>query len=86
MTTNLSLKDRLTTEDGITIFDVAWTFKDDHPSTEYETGQQKGGSYVCRACNINPDCHKIYNYTFKCKDLSVKDRIEKVVHTFSSQN
>ena len=73
LTDILNLKDSLTTKDGITIFDVAQTFKDDHPATYYEAGQQKGGNYACHASNSNSNCHKRYSYSFKCKYLSLKD-------------
>ena len=53
---------------------------------QYEAGQQKGGNYACHACNIDSNCHKKYSYAFKCKYLSLKDRITKVLHTLSSRN
>ena len=49
----ISLKESLTTKDGITIFDVARALKGDHPATQYEAGQQKGSNYACHACNID---------------------------------
>ena len=86
LTDIISLKESLTTKHGITIFDVAWALKGDHPATQYEAGQQKGSNYACHACNIDSNCHKKYSYPFKCKYLSLKDRITIVLHTLSSQN
>ena len=86
LTDMISLKDSLTTKDGIVIFDVARAFKGDHPATQYEAGQQKCGNYACHACSTDSNCHKKYSYAFKCKYLSLKDRITKVLHTLSSRN
>ena len=52
MTDIISLKDSLTTKVGIIIFDVTWAFKGDHPATQYEAGQQKGGNYACHAVTL----------------------------------
>ena len=73
LTDVISLKDSLTTKDGIIICDVARAFKGDHLATQYEPRQQKGGNYACHACNIDSNGHKKYSYAFKCKYLSLKD-------------
>ena len=86
LTDIISLKESLKTKDGIIIFDVARALKGDHPATQYEAGQQKGSNYACHACNIDSNCHKKYSYPFKCKYLSLRDRITIVLHTLSSQN
>ena len=36
----------------------AWTFNHDHPATQYEAGQQKGGNYASHICSIDSNCHK----------------------------
>lgn len=58
LTDIISLKESLTTKHGITIFDVAWALKGDHPATQYEAGQQKGGNYASHICSIDSNCHK----------------------------
>ena len=58
LTDILSFKESLTTKDGITIFGFAWTFNHDHPATQYEAGQQKGGNYASHICSIDSNCHK----------------------------
>ena len=56
----LNIKKTIQTPDGIQIYDTVRAFKGDHPASQFEAGQQKGGNYACHGCCINSHCIKVY--------------------------
>ena len=79
----LEIKKPLTTTDG-KAFKVR-AFKGDHPASQFEAGQQKGGNYACHGCCINSNCAKSLPHSFKCNTLSLSDRIKKILASTSSK-
>ena len=79
----LKLKDPVTV-DGIEINDTMRNFKGDHPASQFEAGQRKGGNYACHGCGINSHCIKSYVHAFKCKTLSLKNRVDKILDSVES--
>ena len=69
----------------VKITDVMRCFKGDHPAAQFEAGQQKGGNYACHICPVNAHCAKSIVHSFKCKAMSIQERIDKVTCTFSSK-
>ena len=81
----LEIKKPLITTDGIEINDIVRAFKGDHPASQFEVGQQKGGNYACHGCYRNSNCTKSLPHSFKCNALSLYYRINKVHASTSSQ-
>ena len=82
----LEIKKPLITTDGIEINDVIWAFKGDHPASQFEARQQKGGNYACHGCCMNSNCAKSLLHSLKCNTLSLPNRISKIYASASSQN
>ena len=82
----LKVKKSLITIDGIEINDIVRAFKGDHPTSQFEAGQQNGGNYACHGCCINSNCAKSLPYSFQCNTLSLSDRINKIDAYTSSQH
>ena len=78
----LEIKKPLITTNGIEINDIVRAFKGDHPASQFEAGQQKGGNYACHGCCINSNCAKRLPCSFKCNTLSLSDRIK--IHASTS--
>ena len=78
----LEIKKPLITTEGIEINDIVRAFKGDHPASQFEAGQQKGGNYACHGCCINSNCAKRLPCSFKCNTLSLSDRIK--IHASTS--
>ena len=72
--------------DGIYLHDILRAFKGDHPASQFEAGQQKGGNFVCHGCAIESNCHRNLPHSFKLPTLSLQDRINKIHTSLSSQN
>ena len=75
-------------DNGVHILDVMRVFKVDHPATQFESGQRKGGHYACHGCKLNSDCAlcTALCIPIHCEILSLQDRITKILKTVSSQN
>ena len=61
----LQIQQSLTTNDGIKVHDVIRAFKGDHPASQFESDQQKGGTYPCHGCTIDVNCAKNIPQSFK---------------------
>ena len=48
----LTLKDAVTTPEGIKIKDVLRFFHGDSPAAQFESGHSRGGNYICTACSM----------------------------------
>ena len=72
--------------DGIYLHDLLCAFKGNHPASQFEAGQQKGGNFVCHGCAVNSNCHRSLPHFFKLPTLSLQDRIKKIHTSLSSQN
>ena len=72
--------------DGIYLHDILRAFQWDHPDSQFESGQQKGGNFVCHGCAIDSNCHRNLPRSFKLPKLSLQDRINKIHTSRSSQN
>ena len=81
----LKIKKAIQTTDGIRIYDTVRAFKGDHPASQFEAGQQKGGNYACHGCCINSHCIKSIPHSFKCSTINLYDRINKIHATASSK-
>ena len=81
----LKIKKPIQTPDGIPIYDTVRAFKGDHPASQFEVGQQKGGNYACHGCCINSHCIKSIPHSFKCSTINLYDRINKIHATESSK-
>ena len=81
----LKIKKPIQTPDGIPIYDTIRAFKGDHPASQFEAGQQKGGNYTCHGCCINSHCVKCIPHSFKCPTINLYDRISKIHATASSK-
>ena len=82
----LETKNPLRTTDGFEVNDIVRAFKDEHPVSQFEAGQQKAGKYACHGCCINSSCAKSLLHSFKCNILSLSDRINKTHASTSSQH
>ena len=81
----LKIKKPIQTPDCIPICNTVRAFKCDHPASQFEAGQQKGGNYAFHGCCINPHCKKSMPHSFKCLAISRYDRISKIHATASSK-
>ena len=81
----LKIKKPIQIPDGIQIYDTVRAFKGDHPASQFEAGQQKGGNYACHGCCINSHCIKSIPHSFKCPTINLSDRISKIHATASSK-
>ena len=81
----LQIQQSLTTNDGIKVHDVIPAFKGDHPVSQFESGQQKGGTYPCHGCSIDINCAKSIPHSFKRKTISLNDRTVKIHSSISSE-
>ena len=82
----IEIKKPLITTDGIEINNIVRAFKGDHPASQFEVAQQKGGNYACLGCCISSNCAKSLPHLFKCNTLSLSDRINKTHASTSSQH
>ena len=74
----ISLKYPKLVNNDIEIYNVLRVFKGDHPASQFESGQNKGRNFPCHGCSIFASNAKKYSYSFQCKTLSLKQRVEKV--------
>ena len=81
----MKIKKPIQTPDGILIYDTVRAFKGDHPASQFEAGQQKGGNYACHGCCINSHCIKSIPHSFKCPTINLCNRISKIHVTTSSK-
>ena len=82
----LQIQQSLTTNDGIKVHDVIRAFKGDHPASQFESGQQKGGTYPCHGCTIDINCANSIPHSFKRKTISLNDRLVKIHSSISSED
>ena len=82
----LQIQQSLTTNDGIKVHDVIRAFKGDHPASQFESGQQKGGTYPCHGCTIYINCASSIPHSFKRNTISLNDRLVKIHSSISSED
>ena len=82
----LQIQQSLTTNDGIKVHDVIRAFKGDHPAFQFDSGQQKGGTYPCHGCTLDIKCAKSIPHSFKRKTISLNDQLVKIHSSISSEN
>ena len=82
----LQIQQSLTTNDGIKVHDVIRAFKGDHPASQFESGQQKGGTYPCHGCTIYINCANSIPHSFKRNTISLNDRLVKIHSSISSED
>ncbi|XP_047134481.1 uncharacterized protein LOC101239424 [Hydra vulgaris] len=82
----ISLKYPIIVNNNIEIFVVLRIFKGDHPASQFESGQNKGGNFPCHGCSLFAPKAKSYSYSFRCKTLSLKQRVEKIFQTNLSKD
>ena len=68
----------LTTKNGIDVYNIGSTLKDDQLSTLFEYGQQKRGTRLCRYWFIGINCAKSISHSFKPKTITLSDHIIKI--------
>ena len=66
--------------------DILRAFKGDHPASQFEAGQQKGGNFVCHGCAIESNCHRNLPHSFKLPTLSLQDRIQNTHISFITKS
>ena len=82
----LQIQQSLTANDGMKVHDVIRAFKNDYPASQFESGQQKGGTYPCHGCSIDINCAKSIPHSFKRKTISLNDRIVKIHSSIPSED
>ena len=82
----LQIQQSLTTNDGIKVHDVIRAFKGDHPAFQFDSGQQKGGTYPCHGCTLDIKCAKSIPHSFKRKTISLNDQLVKIHSSISSED
>ncbi|XP_065661972.1 uncharacterized protein LOC136084831 [Hydra vulgaris] len=82
----ISLKCPIIANNNIEIFDILRIFKGDHPASQFESGQNKGGNFPCHGCSLFAPKAKKYSQSFQCKTLSLKQRVEKIFQTNLSKD
>ncbi|XP_047129004.2 uncharacterized protein LOC124809199 [Hydra vulgaris] len=78
----ISLKYPIIVNNDIEIFDVLRIFKGDHPASQFESGQNKDGNFLCHGCSLFAPKAKSYSYSFQ----SLKQRVEKIFQTNLSKD
>ena len=68
------MNDKVKTKGGQEINDVMRFFHGDGPARQFESGQQKGGTFYCSVCGSN--AHRVYemDYILRCKIVSLQDK------------
>ena len=69
----------------ICVHDIIRFFHGDGPACQFKAGQQKGGDFPCRACPINTNSSNDVAHVLYQPIMGVKERIQKVLMTKSSQ-
>ena len=68
------LNDKVKTKGGQEINDVMRFFHGDGPARQFESGEQKGGTFYCSVCGSN--AHRVYemDYILRSKTVSLQDK------------
>ena len=82
----LKIKNNIFTEDGIEITDIVRVFKGDHPASQFESGQNKGGNYACHGCPVNSHTAKNFTHSFSCRSISLKERVDAILTSVQSKD
>ena len=70
----LTLKEGVTTPEGIEINDVLRFFHGDSPAAQFESGHSRGGHYICTACTMNANAFDDLQTCFRSPMLDIKRR------------
>ena len=64
---------------AVDVYDVMRFFEGDGPSCQIESGQQKGGNYFCWICGISHHRTTDFAHAAYRNNLSMDDRVKKVL-------